>query len=210
MIIDVIRGVLKSIATTANNTYQTFVAFGRPDETISGRLMQHYGFTSIPPEGTELITLQYGNNCYSVAENTGIPETVEPPVSPGSVRVHIPTSLNGNNIITIALTPASQSPSGYGVIEIVSKNGQIIVQAEKEIQIGTADGSGDVTVISKNSVFLGDANGVHTNLVNANFVNNMFINHTHSYVNGTTPSTTGVPIAVPQTEPVVTTITKAN
>lgn len=49
--------------------FLTHISKGRPGEGVGGKFFQHYGFRSIPPEGTDLVTLQDGNNNYSIAEN---------------------------------------------------------------------------------------------------------------------------------------------
>lgn len=48
-----------------------YKAFGRPDESLKGKIFQHYGFRSAPPEGVEMFHIESGNNGYSVAENDG-------------------------------------------------------------------------------------------------------------------------------------------
>ena len=66
--INIIRGIIKSIT---GNTNRFFKSSGRPDEEIQGKIYQHYGFRSAPPAGVEHLTIQYGNNNVSVAENDG-------------------------------------------------------------------------------------------------------------------------------------------
>jgi hypothetical protein len=60
------------IADTMSKIYRMFTGKGRPGEKIQGALVQHYGFRSWPPAGTDFITLQQGNFNISVAENEGV------------------------------------------------------------------------------------------------------------------------------------------
>jgi hypothetical protein len=66
--LEVIRTILTNFK---QGVYNIFTGSGRPDEEIRATSYQHYGFVSVPPAGTEFITLQYGQNAVSVAENGG-------------------------------------------------------------------------------------------------------------------------------------------
>jgi len=46
----------------AKGPYRTYNADGRPNETLRGKFIQHYGFASSPTAGTEVVTMEYGNN----------------------------------------------------------------------------------------------------------------------------------------------------
>ena len=63
------RAQLKNIPNTST-TFMTHESIGMAGEAVSGKMFQHYGFTSVPPEDgkTTLITIQDGNNNYSIAE----------------------------------------------------------------------------------------------------------------------------------------------
>ena len=65
---NVFRVLVESIT---DGIYRVFHGTGRPQETCSGLLFQHYGLRTQPPANVDLFTLQYGNNHFSVAENDG-------------------------------------------------------------------------------------------------------------------------------------------
>ena len=54
--ISFIRAILQKVVGLTD-AYRSFIADGRPDETIAGKMTQHYGFRSQPPSGTELLCL---------------------------------------------------------------------------------------------------------------------------------------------------------
>jgi hypothetical protein len=66
--VEIFKSVMVAISGSVN---RLFSATGRADETIIGKMYQHYGFRSSPPADTELATIKYGNNIISVAENDG-------------------------------------------------------------------------------------------------------------------------------------------
>lgn len=62
-----IRGLVKSVV---EGVIKRFSASGRTDETIDNReYFQHYGFTSRPKEGAELIIIDQGNVMIAVASD---------------------------------------------------------------------------------------------------------------------------------------------
>lgn len=62
-----IRGIVTSVV---EGLIKRFSASGRSDETFSGReYLQHYGFTSRPLAGAELIIWAEGNNIIAVASD---------------------------------------------------------------------------------------------------------------------------------------------
>jgi len=62
-----IRGIVTSVV---EGVIKRFTASGRADETISNReYLQHYGYTSRPLPGAELIILREGNNIIAVASD---------------------------------------------------------------------------------------------------------------------------------------------
>ncbi len=62
-----IRGIVKSVV---QGVIQRFTASGRADEEIADReLFQHYGLTSRPLQGAELIILREGNHYIAVASD---------------------------------------------------------------------------------------------------------------------------------------------
>jgi len=100
MVIRFIRAIIQSITGTTN---RFFLAEGRPDETVKGKMYQHYGFRSMPPQGCELFTIQSDNNSVSVAENDGdVGKTVYGTLAEGDVAIYtinggILKILNGGN-----------------------------------------------------------------------------------------------------------------
>lgn len=62
-----IRGVVTSLV---EGVIKRFTASGRPDETVENReYFQHYGFTSRPKPGAEIIIVQEGNHLVAVASD---------------------------------------------------------------------------------------------------------------------------------------------
>jgi hypothetical protein len=66
--LEIIRASLKKLVSNST-TFLSHQSVGRVGEGLTGKLFQHYGFRSIPPKDTDLVTLQDGNNNYSIAEN---------------------------------------------------------------------------------------------------------------------------------------------
>lgn len=121
---DIIRGLIQTLTGSVN---RIFTAFGRPDETIKGKLYQHFGFRSSPPVGCELLTIQYGNNNVCVAENDGsAPGTV---VVPNTNETAI-YSNNGKNSVWLRNDAQSLTST-------------VIITADKKIDIS----SGSITQI---------------------------------------------------------------
>lgn len=62
----VMRGIRQAFrGTAARNTHGKLIGIemeGLAGESVSGELMQHYGFTSGPPAGAELIAIPVGGN----------------------------------------------------------------------------------------------------------------------------------------------------
>lgn len=62
-----IRGIVKQVY---EGVIKRFSAYGRTDETIDDReYMQHYGFTSRPLPGAEIIIIREGNHYIAVASD---------------------------------------------------------------------------------------------------------------------------------------------
>lgn len=66
-----IRGFVRGIVTAiAEGAIKRFGATGRVGESFCSReLFQHYGFTSSPPAGAEVILLREGNHIIAIAED---------------------------------------------------------------------------------------------------------------------------------------------
>ena len=99
-VVQVFRSLLVSITGTV---YRIFSAKGRADETLTGKMYQHYGFRSNPPADTELATLKFGNNIISVAENdgnTGVQSINFMEV--GETRLYSDSTVNNTNNIILS------------------------------------------------------------------------------------------------------------
>lgn len=170
--IKLLRSIIKTFTRGVHNT---FTGTGRAGESLSGMMVQHYGFSSVPPAGIELITLQYGNNNISVAENDGSGKTntiarLETNLPEGSVAIYTPMQDNNDNTLVILLKPGDTP-----IIYVVAEGGQVDVGADNMmIQV---DDKTRITDIS--------ATPLPTYaLVNVNWLTQQFAVHTHP-VSGT-------------------------
>jgi hypothetical protein len=84
-VIQVFRSLLVSITGTV---YRIFSAKGLADQTLAGKMYQHFGFRSTPPVDTELATIKFGNNIISVAENDGVGATAPPQPLSGETTIY--------------------------------------------------------------------------------------------------------------------------
>jgi len=189
--IRVLRGILTALTDIAGTVYRQFTADGRVDEEITGVMYQHYGFASSPKPGADLVTLQYGNNNISVAENDG---SLRPSLDPGDVALYANGAAGSFNGILIQ--PAGNS------IDILTTDGSIHL---------VADGSSIIN-ISATNVYLGAAPGDEAStyrLLNENFVSEHYLKHVHA-ASGL-PLTEGVVSGtmLPDVLPHQTTVTKA-
>jgi phage gp45-like len=125
---EIIRSLLQTIAT---GIYRVFTGSGRGDEVLKGLLYQHYGFKSVPPVGCDLLTMLYGNNCISVAENDGdaLIVATDTPFKAGDVYMYTGNNnfirLNDDATATVSLTVKSD------------KDIEIICGALKNINLGS-------------------------------------------------------------------------
>lgn len=118
--VKVIKSIIKKIVAAVWGNMRWW-GTGYADSTLSGKMYQHYGFKSYPPEGTENVQIDYGNNVVSVAENDVITDLADVPLhngnvvlyaaSPGKVYLLMP-ELNvrlkngaSNNLLTINNDP---------------------------------------------------------------------------------------------------------
>ena len=60
---------VESTDIESGTDYRYVSCNGRADERLSAKIYQHYGFKSAAPKNTERLTIVYGNNTVSVAEN---------------------------------------------------------------------------------------------------------------------------------------------
>jgi phage gp45-like len=64
-----LRGLIQSLSWLSGKI-RTFSGIGLPGQNLRNReLMQHYGFTSNPPAGSNIVMLKNGNAIVSVAED---------------------------------------------------------------------------------------------------------------------------------------------
>jgi phage gp45-like len=70
---NIIRAISTSDVSidTVNKANRFVDVDGRPDETLTIEMVQHYGFKSMPIKDVEFINYQFQNNNISVAENDG-------------------------------------------------------------------------------------------------------------------------------------------
>ena len=157
--IKIIRAILKTLTGTV---YRTFTADGRPDELIGGKLVQHYGFSSSPPVGTELVTLQMGNNNFAVAENDG---SIKPDLDEGDTALYSIGS--GENFIGMLIQKegnAINMMTTDGTIAITAMSDTMGTQIDIEsdtVNI-TSDGDGNVNITT-------DSGAVRINSGNISF-----------------------------------------
>jgi len=189
--LEVIKGILKKVAgmvVEAKGPYRTYNADGRPNETLRGKFIQHYGFASSPTEGTENVVLEYGNNSISVAENPGkIKEGgIVSVLEPGEVLLYNPDNSQGS--IVYLVNPSKGSPDNQSQIIIGSGDVQIIS--------GDTDGGGVNLTAVYGNVNVEAGAGSHIQLGSTEvallkkLVNDTFMTlynaHTHTAPGGTT------------------------
>lgn len=169
-----------------SSAYRSFVGVGRPDEAIAGKFVQHYGFRSIPTANTELLTLQYGFNNFSIAENDGSgPQALQ--LQEGDVAIYRPTD---DGTLPLA------------AVFLVKEAGSIKAQVF---------GSDNVTIVTNpgGEVNLGEKGAATYYLVNENFLTQIFNAHTHT--GGVLPGAlTGPPVVITPVLPITTETTSAN
>lgn len=103
-----IRASLKTLTTSVSKAYKIYVADGRVGEELEGKIMQHYGFSSLPTANTELVTLQVGSNNFSVAENDGNDKPFN--MTAGSVALYLPSSDGTEPKVAIILSKDTVNP----------------------------------------------------------------------------------------------------
>lgn len=195
--LQVIRGILTSFTQAV---YRKFKGTGRVGETIAGTSYQHYGFCSVPLPGTEIITLQYGNNNVAIAENDG---AGRPPVmAAGSVAIYLPSadSSDPKCLIYLSIDTATSKPqitiSCDESVSIVTKNINLATTEAIDLSADTAVTAGTI--------------GTKYALVNENWLAQKFASHVHNFPATGPGFPTTVPITTPGPLPETTVITKAN
>lgn len=140
-----IRAKLNTI-TNATGTFMQHNSTGRPGEGISGVIMQHYGFRSIPPAGTDLVNLQDDNNNYSVAENyknanyggmesgdvllytAGQSVRVKLDSANGEIEITATTKTNGRQLSIVMIDQGITVATPYCSVTLDETNRQVNIQ----------------------------------------------------------------------------------
>jgi len=110
---------------SAHRGYKTVAVEGEYDQALTIPMYQHYGFTSMPPVGTELIAVGAGNNVASIAED---PDG-RPDVNAGEVCVYF----SDEQYVKLCVD---------GSIEVVNKNGNITLDGNGKVDVN----DGNLTV----------------------------------------------------------------
>jgi len=173
MIIDIIKASLINLVAAGNAAYRTFTAYGRGNEIVSGKIFQHYGFRSQPKQGADLVTVQYGNNSVSVAENDGNLYPVA--LKEGQVAVYA-DGADGSEVVIALHSNDNVEGGDKGLIDIHTANGSIqIIAGNNQITI-TQNNAG----ITAPSIKLGaDPNDQLKKLCMESFAD-LLANHTHA------------------------------
>ena len=136
-----LRASLQSLTTSVSKAYKTFVAYGRMDEELTGKLMQHYGFSSMPTADMELITFQIGNNNFSVAENDGNNKPINLPS--GAVSLYLPSADGTEPKVSISMYKDSASP--HDPLLTIDSDKAVLITAGQSLSI-LVSGSGDIDI----------------------------------------------------------------
>jgi hypothetical protein len=147
--LEVIRTILTNFK---QGVYNIFTGSGRPDEEIRATSYQHYGFVSVPPAGTEFITLQYGQNSISVAESAGSLVTFKN-MQTGDLCIY---TQNGASI-NIHNNPATGTEDIY--IESADGN-KTIALGSKDITLNVKDSATDYE-----QIFMGNYSDTETRCI---------------------------------------------
>ena len=132
---------------TRSNGTSTYTADGRPDETLGGKLYQHYGFKSSPPAGVELVHMEQGNNGFSVAENDG--NIMESLGVSGDVSIY---AIHNGKVNSIALT------ENFVSIITDTANPQAAIVIEKDTDV-TIQAPGKISLyVDSGKVYIGKYN----------------------------------------------------
>jgi hypothetical protein len=142
---NVIRAVFNYIEEVAGKNFRIFTSAGRPDEVITGRIMQHYGYMSKPPLGLDHVCLQYGDNNISVAETSGASNIT---LNHGDVIIFTDPNSNGDLENSIYLAAPADGVDGVsigifsdGTISIDTPKAGIIMDKDGVIEIKNDNGT---------------------------------------------------------------------
>lgn len=126
-----------------DGAYRRVSLDGRYQETLQGYLYQHFGFSSAPEPGMELVLLKDGNSYLTVAENDG---SNRPEIDSGEVMVYrSPTQyiyFKADKSIEITAGKSVITITDDGVVEVVNDNGGIVMAANGQVDIN----GGNLTV----------------------------------------------------------------
>lgn len=173
-----IRAIFNALTNQTGNRY--YSAQGRPDETVKGKMYQHYGFRSSPPtEGIELVHLEQGNNAISVAENDG--QLLDVTQLEGATAVY---SVHKNPANTNLISLES------GGVQITTSTGNIEIRCKREAggSVGVVIGSWPDTP--------GPTDVMPMALLTINFRTDEYANHVHAVTAVGSP--TGFPVPIPE------------
>jgi phage baseplate assembly protein V len=187
-----IRGVVKSVL---EGVIKRFSASGRSDETITDReYFQHYGYTSRPKAGAEIIIIREGGHFVAVASDD---RRYRISLEEGEValyddlgqKVHLTRS--GINV-TSPLKITATAPNVDIVASVQVSITSPLVQISDNVTIGgTLEVTGEVTGLASitAAVNVSDAGGAKT----MSGMRQTFDNHTHAHpADGVTiPAPTG-------------------
>jgi phage gp45-like len=117
-----------------NKNYKVFSVGGQEGQTMLLAAYQHYGFTSMPKEGTEIIFVRDNGAFASVAED----DKERPAIDPGAVMVYVDsthyilleddgdiTVVNGDASISLQANKTITMNNGQGSVVIDGTSGQI-------------------------------------------------------------------------------------
>lgn len=191
-----IRSIIRTII---GKTDRSYTADGRPDEKLSGKMYQHYGFRSSPPPGIELVHLEQGNLGFSVAENDGSIFSADQET--GDVAVYSQHNGKSNAIVLGAdavgiFGDTDDTETAVYVdadnVDLSAKNDIFLrVKAGNFVLIGKIPDTPDPTVVAPMS------------LLTINFYNTGYALHTHGTAAAPLVPITGTPITPPEV-PLVT------
>jgi phage gp45-like len=139
---------------------------GLADQEMTVPVLQHYGFTSMPPADAAVIVLADGNNYAIVAEDH-----------------------DDRAIIETSETLLYNSDQGTSVY--LKKNGDVCITGPKA-SVTISGSNGDITMASQGTISLGPSGGAFQKLVDARIID-LINKHLHTVVVGAATLTTSAP-----------------
>jgi len=130
-----IRSIMKTFFVSDSAGYTQYTGDGRAEESVEGIVAQHYGFASYPPIGTEMMTLQFGANNFSIAESDG---TIRPELEEGDAAIYSVGS--GDEFVGMLIQKQGNA------INIMTKDGTIGITADNDGDIMIDSGNGTIEI----------------------------------------------------------------